>query len=124
MTTTSESVQTINAVTLLTADMPAAVEFYEALGFQLLAGGTDAPFTTFRAGDSFLNLQLDPAHAPINAIWGRVIFWVTDVDEVFSRAQAAGYTPSTSPADAAWGERYFHISDVDGHELSFARPLH
>ena len=124
MTAPSESVRSINAVTLLTADMAAAIDFYGTLGFEILSGGPDSAFTTFRAGDSFLNLQLDPAHSPINAIWGRVIFWVTDVDEVFSRAQAAGYTPSTSPADAAWGERYFHISDVDGHELSFARPLH
>jgi catechol 2,3-dioxygenase-like lactoylglutathione lyase family enzyme len=123
MTATSETVETINAVTLLTADMGAAVSFYGALGFDLLSGGATAPFTTFRAGDSFLNLQLDPAHAPINDIWGRVIFWVADVDAVFERARAAGYEPSTSPADATWGERYFHIRDADGHELSFARRI-
>jgi uncharacterized glyoxalase superfamily protein PhnB len=120
---TSESVRSINAVTLLTADMAAAVDFYGTLGFQLLAGGPDAAFTTFRAGDSFLNLQLDPAHAPINDIWGRVIFWVEDVDAVYERARASGFEPSTEPADATWGERYFHIKDRDGHELSFARPL-
>jgi len=123
VTATSEPVEAINAVTLLTAAMPPAVEFYETLGFQLLSGGRDATFTTFRAGDSFLNLQLDPAHAPINEIWGRVIFWVADVDSLYERARVAGYAPSTEPADAPWGERYFHIKDVDGHELSFARPL-
>ncbi len=94
-----------------------------ALGFELLTGGPDHAFTTFRAGDSFLNLQLDPGHTPINEIWGRVIFWVADVDNVHARARAAGYEPSTAPADATWGERYFHIKDPDGHELSFARPL-
>ena len=123
VTATSESVESINAVTLLTADMAAAVRFYGALGFVLLSGGADASFTTFRAGDSFLNLQLDPAHAPINDIWGRVIFWVADVDAVYAQAKGAGYEPSTTPADASWGERYFHIRDADGHELSFARPL-
>lgn len=123
MTATSESVHSINAVTLLTADMTAAVDFYGTLGFELLSGGPDSAFTTFRAGDSFLNLQLDPAHAPINDIWGRVIFWVADVDAVYERARVAGFEPSTEPADATWGERYFHIKDRDGHELSFARPL-
>lgn len=123
VTATSESVETISAVTLLTADMAAAVRFYRALGFDVLSGGPDAPFTTFRAGDSFLNLQLDPAHAPINDIWGRVIFWVADVDAVYERARAAGYEPFTTPSDAPWGERYFHIRDADGHELSFARRL-
>ncbi len=123
MAVTSESVETINAVTLLTADMGNAVAFYGALGFDLNSGGPDSAFTTFRAGDSFLNLQLDPAHAPINDIWGRVIFFVADVDAVYERARIAGYQPSTSPANATWGERYFHIRDADGHELSFARPL-
>jgi uncharacterized glyoxalase superfamily protein PhnB len=28
------------------------------------------------------------------------------------------------PRDAEWGERFFHLVDPDGHELSFARPLH
>jgi catechol 2,3-dioxygenase-like lactoylglutathione lyase family enzyme len=118
-----EPVQTINAVTLVTADMLAAVEFYLALGFRAVAGGRESEFTTFRAGDGFLNLQLDRVHAPIAGIWGRVIFWVADVDEMYATAVASGYTPSTVPADAPWGERYFHIADPDGHELSFARPL-
>ncbi len=123
MAATSESVESINAVTLLTADMAASVAFYSTLGFQLLSGGADAAFTTLRAGTGFLNLQLDPGHAPINEIWGRVIFWVADVDATYERARVAGYAPSTAPVDATWGERYFHIKDPDGHELSFARPL-
>ena len=123
MTTTAGPVEAINAVTLLTADMGASVAFYGALGFPIVSGGADAPFTTFRAGESFLNLQLDPAHAPINEIWGRVIFWVDDVDATYERARTGGFAPSTAPVDATWGERYFHIKDPDGHELSFARPL-
>ncbi len=123
MAATSQSVESINAVTLLTADMGAAVAFYCTIGFELLSGGPDAPFTTFRAGTGFLNVQLDPAHAPINEIWGRVIFWVADVDATYERARVGGYAPETSPVDASWGERYFHIRDPDGHELSFARPL-
>jgi uncharacterized glyoxalase superfamily protein PhnB len=41
-----------------------------------------------------------------------------------ARVIAAGYRPDTSPRDAAWGERFFHLTDPDGHELSFAWPLH
>ncbi len=119
----SDGVEEINAITLVTADMRAAVEFYRALGFRPMTGGPDAAFTTFRAGSGFLNLQLDPIHAPIAGIWGRVIFFVDDVDALHRRAIAAGYEPLTEPADATWGERYFHIRDRDGHELSFARRL-
>jgi len=124
----SEPIEAISAVTLLTADMAASVAFYGALGFRIVVGGTDAEFTTFRAGGSttvpnFVNVQLDRAHDPTARIWGRVIFWVVDVDAVHARAVAAGYTPEMAPSDAPWGERYFHLRDPDGHELSFAKPL-
>jgi catechol 2,3-dioxygenase-like lactoylglutathione lyase family enzyme len=116
-------VESINAVTLVTGDMATSAAFYRALGFELLVGGADAAFTTYGVGSGFLNIQLDAAHAPIEAIWGRVIFWVDDVDAVYARAIAAGYAATAAPADAAWGERYFHVHDPDGHELSFARLL-
>lgn len=118
-----EPVTSISAVTLATAGMASSVAFYEALGFVVVFGGRDAPFTTFRVGSGFLNVQLDPDHAPLTRIWGRVIFWVDDVDAMYDRACTTGYAPSTAPADAVWGERYFHIHDPDGHELSFARRL-
>jgi catechol 2,3-dioxygenase-like lactoylglutathione lyase family enzyme len=119
----TDGIEEINAITLATAAMDVAVAFYRALGFPIVVGGPAAAFTTLRAGTGFVNLQLDPEHAPIAGIWGRVIFFVNDVDAFHARAIAAGYEPSTVPADAPWGERYFHIRDPDGHELSFARPL-
>jgi catechol 2,3-dioxygenase-like lactoylglutathione lyase family enzyme len=119
-----EPVESISAVTLLTAEMADAVAFYRALGFHLLYGGPEAVFTSFRVGDGYLNLQLDTVESPRRiAAWGRLVLWVDDVDAMHRRALAAGYHPETQPTDAAWGERYFHIRDPDGHELSFARPL-
>ena len=113
----------LNAVTLVTADMARSCAFYEALGFRGVVGGPEAPFTTYGVGAGFLNVQYDPEHAPVPAIWGRVIFWVDDVDALHQRARDHGYEPEMAPADAPWGERYFHLRDPDGHELSFARPL-
>jgi catechol 2,3-dioxygenase-like lactoylglutathione lyase family enzyme len=117
-----EPVEAISAVTLAVSDMAASCAFYASLGFATVHGGPDAPFTTLRAGAGFVNLQLDPEHAPVPRIWGRVIFWVDDVDAMHARAVAAGLQPDAEPADAPWGERYFHLRDPDGHELSFARP--
>lgn len=118
----AEPVESISAVTLVTLDMAESVAFYGALGFRLLYGGAEAPFTSFRVGNGYLNLQLG-TNAARGVLWGRVVFWVDDVDAMHQRALAAGFAPATSPANAAWGERYFHIHDPDGHELSFARPL-
>jgi catechol 2,3-dioxygenase-like lactoylglutathione lyase family enzyme len=116
-------IEMLNAVTLVTADMARSYAFYDALGFVAVVGGPHSPFTTYGVGDGFLNVQYDPEHAPIRSIWGRVIFWVADVDALYARARARGYEPEMEPTDAPWGERYFHLRDPDGHELSFARPL-
>ncbi|MBL6751014.1 MAG: VOC family protein [Nevskia sp.] len=113
----------ISAVTLATHDMAGAVAFYRKLGFEVVHGGPDQGFTSFRAGAGHLNLIAAPADKRW-AWWGRVIIYHSDVDALHARALAAGLRPDTAPRDAEWGERYFHITDPDGHELSFARPLH
>ena len=115
-----EPLQRISALTLKTADMARSVAFYQALSFRLLYGGPEADFTSFAVGSGYLNLQLDPAYRPL-PIWGRVIFWVDDVDAMYERAVTGGCRPETEPADGPWGERYFHLRDPDGHELSFAQ---
>jgi catechol 2,3-dioxygenase-like lactoylglutathione lyase family enzyme len=115
-------IESISAITLATHDMQRSVRFYRSLGFDLLHGGEAASFTSFRAGAGYLNLIAQPAEKHWSW-WGRVIFYVADVDALYRRALAAGCQPSTVPRDAEWGERYFHLTDPDGHELSFARPL-
>jgi catechol 2,3-dioxygenase-like lactoylglutathione lyase family enzyme len=115
-------IRSISAVTLATHDMVRAVGFYTALGFRMRYGGGTAEFTSFHAGDGYLNLI--PAEPGTTwSWWGRVILHVDDVDAMYRRAIEAGLTPSFVPCDAEWGERYFHITDPDGHELSFARLL-
>ena len=115
-------IESISAVTLATHDMRRAVRFYRVLGFELLYGGEDATFSSFRAGGNFLNLIIQPPERRWSW-WGRLIFHVSDVDALYSRLVAAGCMPDTAPRDAEWGERFFHLTDLDGHELSFARPL-
>ena len=115
-------VDAISAVTLVTTDMARAVRFYEALGFRRLLGGPEASFTSFAVGGNYLNLTAKTTATPLPA-WGRVIFYVPDVDAFYNRTTRAGLSPPFPPRDAEWGERYFHLSDPDGHELSFAHPL-
>ena len=112
----------ISAITLATHDMTRAVLFYQALGFALKSGGRAARFSSFRAGSGYLNLVVMPPGRKWSW-WGRVIFYVDDVDAQYERAVLAGLNPELSPRDGSWGERHFHILDPDGHELSFARPV-
>jgi catechol 2,3-dioxygenase-like lactoylglutathione lyase family enzyme len=112
----------VSAITLWVKQMDRSVAFYRALGFETLYGGEGEPFTSFRVGPNFLNLATVTAAGKIPA-WGRVIFYVADVDAFYALALDAGFTPDFAPRDARWGERYFHLSDPDGHALSFAAPL-
>ncbi|MBS0640593.1 MAG: VOC family protein [Proteobacteria bacterium] len=115
-------IESISAITLATHDMGRAVRFYTMLGFEVTYGGETESFTSLRGGACYVNLTAQPAEKTWSW-WGRVIFWVTDVDAIHACAVAAGERPLTEPRDAPWGERFFHITDPDGHELSFARPL-
>ena len=115
-------IECISAITLATHDMSRAVRFYRTLRFQVTHGGENASFTSFQVGTGYLNLTAQPAERQWSW-WGRVIFYVSDLDALHDRAVAQGLRPDTTPRDAEWGERYFHITDPDGHELSFARPV-
>jgi uncharacterized glyoxalase superfamily protein PhnB len=116
------AVEGISAVTLATHGMARSVRFYQALGFTIRYGGEDASFTSLHTGSCYLNLAARVGHRqPV--WWGRVIFYVSDVNAFYDQAVAAGLAPQAPPQDAGWGERYFHLTDPDGHELSFAQPL-
>ena len=70
-------IEGISAVTLGTHEMPRAVRFYCALGFEVLLGNEQSSFTSFRAGMSYLNLIAQPTERRWS--WrGRVIFYVAE----------------------------------------------
>ncbi|WP_028228184.1 VOC family protein [Paraburkholderia ferrariae] len=116
-------IESLSAVTLTVRDVAHAERFYASLGFRRRPGPVVPGFASFALGEApaYLNL-LEGGHGEV-AGWGRVIFYVADVDAFYRAALAAGHTPEFAPRDAPWGERYFHLVDPDGHELSFAKPL-
>jgi catechol 2,3-dioxygenase-like lactoylglutathione lyase family enzyme len=119
----SMTFESIDAITLATHDMAASVAFYTGLGFELAYGGPGASFSSYHVGphDNLNVVVAGPSRSW--SWWGRVIFYVSDVDALYAHAVQQGLHPAAPPRDAEWGERYFHIRDPDGHELSFARPL-
>ena len=116
------TVEKISAVTLRVANMRTSVRFYrDVLGLEIIYGGEDADFSSLRTKegkDPILNLERsNPATQ-----WGRLIFYISDVDAFWSYLKGKGLRLE-KPHDASWGQRYFHVSDPDGHQLSFAHPL-
>lgn len=116
------NVEKISAVTLKVSNMKVSVRFYrDVLGLKLIYGGENASFSSFcTMEEQYAVLNLDQGKPAGD--WGRLIFYVDDVDACRQYLKEMGFNPE-SPRDAVWGERYFHMRDPDGHELSFARPL-
>ena len=115
-------IEKISAVTFRVLNMKASVRFYgDVLGMEIVFGGEDAFFSSLRAkygSAPILNLEQGRSVPG----WGRMIFYVADVDTFWEYLRRKGFNPE-SPRDASWGERYFHMPDPDGYELSFARPI-
>src|SRR5258708_37762770 len=92
-------IEGISAATLGTHEMPRAGRCCRALGVEVLYGDEESSFTSGRVGVSYLNLIAQPAERRWSW-WGRVIFYVADVDALYDRALAAGSQPTTVPRDA------------------------
>ncbi len=116
------TVEKISAITFRVTNMKDSVRFYrDVLGMEIIYGSEDGCFSslgTKDVKDPILNLEQG---GPV-AHWGRMIFYVADVDAFWAYLRGKGFHPET-PRDASWGERYFHMSDPDGHELSFSCPI-
>lgn len=110
----------IDAITFVTGDMARSIAFYQMLGMEVQYGGEASRFTCLSAGYCHVNLLRGERDS--RELWGRVIFFVEDVDAVYKQVTDAGYATETQPDNGSWGERYFHVRDPDGHELSFAKP--
>ena len=118
------SIESISAITLATSNMKRAVKFYTTIGFELLDGGMHEEFTTFKVGETqYLNIINEGSNVKVSW-WGRLIIYVSNVDEFYQHIIEQGVKTEFPPRDAPWHERYFHITDPDGHELSFAQPIH
>ncbi len=59
---------------------------------------------------------LDPRPASIH-------FYVSDVDDVYARAVAAGATSLAEPSDQEYGERIAAVKDIGGNEWYIAKPF-
>ena len=122
----------ISAVTLSVSVMKRSVEFYSNLpNFKMVYGGPDSQFTSYLVDDvakSYINLKLKSNASMLTPNFGRIIFYVDDVDAVFAYMENDETISrlcrlESKPEDAVWGERFFHVLDPDGYKLSFATPI-
>ncbi|WP_309131048.1 VOC family protein [Brevibacterium sp.] len=130
----------LDAISIITADMPAAVRFYSALGLELLDGGPEAPHTEFSAGTLRVLLDTEEVVLSIGPEWTRptgghkmsLAFDCTTpavVDSTFAQLTDPGTEGgpvagvANEPWDAFWGQRYAVITDPDGNTVDLFAAL-
>ncbi|WP_423058062.1 VOC family protein [Brevibacterium linens] len=131
----------LDAISIITSDMPAAITFYSALGLELADGGPDAPHTEFTSGSLRILLDTEAVMLGIDPEWtwptgGHTMSLAFDcstaeaVDSTFTQLTGRGDGESESvagivhkPWDAFWGQRYAVVSDPDGNTVDLFATL-
>src|SRR6266571_6308473 len=93
------TVEKISAITFRVTNMRNSVRFYgDVLGMEIIYGSEDGCFSSLGTKDlkdPILNLEQG---TPV-AHWGRMIFYVADVDAFWAYLRGKGFHPET-PRDA------------------------
>ncbi len=106
--------------TLPVADMPAAIRFYEAAGFDVEPYDEGFAFVHLRDQSAF-DLDLHPAADPATNGAGCYII-VEDVDAWHDRLVVAGL-PVTPVEDMPWGMHEFALTDPSGNRIRIGKGI-
>jgi catechol 2,3-dioxygenase-like lactoylglutathione lyase family enzyme len=98
-----------------------AIDFYRALGFQLVSRKDG--FATVAGEEHELFLDERPHHVPPPTPLANVRVMVPDVDAWWQRAVGMGARVVTPIADRDYGLRDFTIADPDGFGVRFGTRI-
>jgi catechol 2,3-dioxygenase-like lactoylglutathione lyase family enzyme len=118
---------------LMCRDVPAAVRFFEALGFSLGFDDGEAVPRYARVVRDGVELHLqwhDESQFTVPGDRPAYRFLVRDVEALHEELRAAGALPEApedagpwgTPGDTPWGTREFHLRDPSGNLLQLYRP--
>jgi len=121
----------LDAIGIVSSDLERTRAFYRVLGIELGEGGEHVEATM----PNGLRLMVDTEDVirSFRPDWSResgnqlaLAFACTsaaEVDELYARAVAAGFTGEKEPWDAFWGHRYAQLQDPDGVPVDLFAPL-
>jgi uncharacterized glyoxalase superfamily protein PhnB len=113
------------------SDMPASLDFYRALGFEIAEGMNTEPHVDIELHNGMrLSWDTHEMMRSFNPNWqprtgtghSAEIALNCDapaeVDAIYARMTEAGYTGAVPPFDAFWGHRYAVLHDPDGNGVA------
>ncbi len=106
----------LNQVTVATADVARAVDYYQRLGLRLIVEAlpTYARFECPNGGSTFSVHLSDTPVTPSQTV---VYFECDDLDQRVHALQQAGIAFETQPADQTWLWREARLRDPDGNPI-------
>jgi len=125
---------TLSAVSIVTADMSRALDFYTALGLVLESGGPDQPHSDLGGAGIRVMLDTEEVIRSIDPQWRRpeggpavtLAFGCgapQEVDATAASLAADGAPVVRAPWDAFWGQRYAVVADPDGNPVDLFAAL-
>jgi uncharacterized glyoxalase superfamily protein PhnB len=121
----------LDAIGIVSSDLERTRAFYRVLGIEFAEGGDHVEATM----PNGLRLMVDTEDVirSFRPDWSRetgnqlalafACSTVVEVDELYARVVAAGFTGEKEPWDAFWGYRYAQLSDPDGVPVDLFAPL-
>jgi catechol 2,3-dioxygenase-like lactoylglutathione lyase family enzyme len=125
-------VPSLDAIGIVSKDLPASIRFYGLLGVTFPAPDGDHVEAILPNGlrlmlDTLeLIKKLDPEWTEPKGHRMNVAFRCADpaeVDAAHAKVTKAGYASKTAPWDAFWGQRYAQVVDPDGNVVDLFAAL-
>ena len=114
----------LNAIGIVASDMAQSIRFYRLLGLDVPETPEEGHVDTFLPNGVRLMLDTEETITSFRPDWTRATgnqismalecASAAEVDEVYARVVAAGFTSELEPFDAFWGQRYAQVQDPDG----------
>lgn len=122
----------LNALSIVVADMGAALDFYRRCGLTFADDADAAPhaetvvagdfrimFDTVASIEAFMPGSTPPKGGHSTMALAFECATPAAVDDVHNALVDAGHPSSLVPFDAVWGQRYAAVTDPDGHVVDF-----
>jgi predicted lactoylglutathione lyase len=114
----------LNAIGIVASDMARSIRFYRLLGIDVPETPDEGHVDTFLPNGVRFMLDTEETITSFRPDWTRATgnqisialecASAAEVDEVYARIVAAGFTSEMEPFDAFWGQRYAQVQDPDG----------
>jgi uncharacterized glyoxalase superfamily protein PhnB len=122
----------LNAIGIVASDTARSIAFYRLLGVDFPEDGEGHVEATLPNGTRLM-LDSEEIVTSFRPDWTREVgnqlalafecATPAEVDEIWSRAEAAGFDTDKEPWDAFWGQRYAQLRDPDGVPIDLYAPL-